>query len=78
MSDSIGSLINRSKSALRGWNHARSLFEARSAMNWMPSGENPANVVVTATLAPPAAPGVYAGSGVWPFGAGRARAILWR
>jgi len=28
---------------LRGWNQARSLFAARSARNWIASGEKPLN-----------------------------------
>ncbi len=41
---SIGSFRRRSYSALRGWNHARSLFWASSARKSIASGENPPKV----------------------------------
>src|SRR4026207_29011 len=41
---SSGSLSNRSYSPFRGWNHARSLFSARSCRNWIASGRKPVKV----------------------------------
>src|SRR6185295_18095404 len=43
-SSSIGVFRSRSYSALRGWNHARSLLAARSARNWIASGRKPVKV----------------------------------
>jgi hypothetical protein len=46
----MGSLISRSYSALRGWNQARSLLAARSAMNWMAWRVKPGKVADDLTM----------------------------
>src|SRR4029079_13346253 len=71
---SNGSLSSRSYSALRGWNQPRSLFTARSARNWIASGEKPRNVVggsATAGMAGSsrASNGVYSGCPESPWSA---------
>src|SRR6188472_1757761 len=50
-SSSIGRLMSRSKSALRGWNQSRELFSARLTRNWIASGSKPVKSLVDGAIA---------------------------